>query len=170
MYCNMYFMKKIMILIFTFLLSASLWAQSADVITDILDTEEVTLGQVCYLTAVQLDYTDESSSYENAVSVMQEKGLLASSKNENQNAESAVSAVEVAYLFSKLWTVKGGVMYRITKGSPRYVFKQFQCDGVIKSTVDPSSHISGTEALSIYTACVNTYSDFNMSSVSMEEM
>ena len=162
----MYFMKKIMVLVFTLLLSASIYAQSADVITDILETKEVTFGQICYLTAVQLDYADEKSSYENAVTIMQEKGLVKADKN----AESAIPAVEVAYLFSKLWTVKGGLMYRITKGSPRYVFKQFQRDGVIKSTVDPSSHISGTEALSIYTACVNTYSDFNMASVSMEEM
>ena len=61
-------------------------------------------------------------------------------------------------------------MYRVTKGSPRYVFKQFQRDGIIKSTIDPSELISGSDALSIYTACVSTYSDFDMASVSMEEM
>ena len=159
-------MKKIMVLVFTFLLAASIYAQSADVITDILDTKEVTFGQICYLTAVQLDYTDENSSYENAVIVMQEKGLVKAGKN----AESAIPAIEVAYLFSKLWTIKGGLMYRITKGSPRYVFKQFQRDGIIKSTIDPSELISGSDALSIYTACVSTYSDFDMASVSMEEM
>lgn len=162
----MYFMKKIMVLVFTLLFSASIYAQSADVITDILDTKEVTFGQICYLTAVQLAYADESSSYENAVTIMQEKGLVKADKN----AESAIPAVEVAYLFSKLWTIKGGLMYRVTKGSPRYVFKQFQRDGIIKSTVDPSDLISGSDALSIYTACVNTYSDFDMASVSMEEM
>ena len=68
-------MKKIMVLVFTFLLAASIYAQSADVITDILDTKEVTFGQICYLTAVQLDYTDENSSYENAVIVMQNAGF-----------------------------------------------------------------------------------------------
>lgn len=159
-------MRKIIGLIFTFLLAASIYAQSADVITEILDTKEVTLGQICYLTAVQLDYVDENSSYENAVSIMQEKGFLKSYKN----ADSTIPAEEVAFLFSKLWTVKGGVMYKITKGSRRYVFKQFQRDGVIKPTVDPSESVSGTEALSIYTACVNTYSDFDMKSVTMEEI
>ena len=166
MYCNMYFMKKIMVLVFTLLFSASIYAQSADVITDILETKEVTVGQICYLTAVQLAYADESSSYENAVTIMQEKGIVKADKT----AESVIPAVEVAYLFSKLWTVKGGLMYRVTKGSPRYVFKQFQRDGIIKSTVDPSELISGSDALSIYTACVNTYSGFDMASVSMEDM
>ncbi len=166
MYCNMYFMKKIMVILFSSLLAASIYAQSADVITDILETKEVTAGQICYLTAVQLNYADDSSSYENAVSVMQEKGLLKADKA----ADSSISAVEIAYLFSKLWSVKGGLMYRITKGSPRYVFKQFQRDGVIKATVDPSALISGSEALSIYTACVNIYSDFDIKTVSMEGM
>jgi len=155
-----------MVLVFTFLLAASIYAQSADVITDILDTKEVTLGQICYLTAVQLNYAEESSSYENAVSIMQEKGFLKSDKS----ADSTIPAEEIAYLFSKLWTVKGGLMFRLTKGSRRYVFKQFQRDGIIKATVDPMESISGSDALSIYTACVNTYSDFDMRKVSMEDM
>ena len=28
-----------------------------------------------------------------------------------------------------IWPINGGLMYRLTKGSPRYAFKQFQADG-----------------------------------------
>ena len=59
-------------------------------------------------------------------------------------------------------------MFRLTKGSPRYAFKQFQSDGIINKKQEPSDFVTGAKALSIYTACVNRYSGFDMKSVSME--
>ena len=59
-------------------------------------------------------------------------------------------------------------MFRLTKGSPRYAFKQFQADGILSRKQDPSDFVSGAKALSIYTSCVNKYSGFNMKAVSME--
>ena len=59
-------------------------------------------------------------------------------------------------------------MYRITKGSPRYAFRQFQADGIMGADMDPSAFVSGEKALSIYTSCISKYSDFDMKNVSME--
>jgi len=59
-------------------------------------------------------------------------------------------------------------MYRLTKGSPRYAFKQFQADGILSSRQSPSDFVSGAKALSIYTSCVNKYSEFDIKNVSME--
>ena len=157
-------MKKIISLVFALFLVLSAYAQSADVITDILDTEEVTFGQVGYLTAVQMKLIEEDASYEDALSVLYEKGYIPSIEDE----DSPIPAVDVVYLYSKLWTIKGGLLFRLTKGSPRYAFRQFQSDGIISTDLDPSAYISGVKALSIYTACVNKYSDFNMKTVSME--
>ena len=157
-------MKKIISLIFALFLGLSVYAQSADVITDILETEEITFGQVCYLTAVQMNIIEDSASYEDAVTALYEHGYIPAL----EEYQSPVPAVDLAYLYSKLWNIQGGLMYRITHGSPRYAFRQFQSDGIIGSDVDPAAYISGEKALSIYTSCINRYSDFDMRNVSME--
>ena len=164
MCCKMITMKKIVSLLFALFLVLSAYAQSADVITDILETEEVTFGQVCYLTAVQMNIVEDSASYEDAVTALYEKGYIPSL----EDALVPVPAVDLAYLYSKLWNIKGGLMYRLTKGSPRYAFRQFQSDGIIGVDVDPANYISGEKALSIYTSCINKYSNFDMKNVSME--
>ena len=157
-------MKKIVSLLFALFLVLSAYAQSADVITDILETEEVTFGQVCYLTAVQMNIIDDSVSYEGAVTALYEHGYIP----EVEDFDAPVPAVDLAYLYSNLWNIKGGLMYRLTKGSPRYAFRQFQADGIIGADVDPANYVSGEKALSIYTSCISKYSDFDMKNVSME--
>lgn len=164
MYCKILPMKKIITLFFALFLALSVYAQSADVITDILATEEVTFGQISYLTAVQMNIVNDDASYDDAVMALYESGVIPFV----EEVDSPVPAVDLAYLYSKLWNIKGGLMYRITKGAPRYAFRQFQADGIISSALDPSSYVSGQKALSIYTSCVNKYSDFDMKNVSME--
>ena len=157
-------MKKIVSLLFALFLVLSAYAQSADVITDILETEEVTFGQVCYLTAVQMDIIEDSATYEEAVTALYEKGQIPVL----EDYDLPVPAVDLAYLYSRLWKINGGLMYRLSKGAPRYAFRQFQADGIIGNDVDPSSYVSGEKALSIYTSCISKYSDFDMKNVSME--
>ena len=164
MYDKMIFMKKIMIVIFGLLLGISAYAQSADVITDILESNEATFGQVCYIAAVQQQFIDDNASYDEAVQVLYENQIIPSL----EDASAPIPAVDLAYIFARLWNVQGGLMFRITKGSPRYAFKQFQSDGIIDSEADPSKYVTGAKALSIYTSCVNKYIGFDMKAVSME--
>ena len=124
----------------------------------------MTFGQISYLTAVQMKIVDDSASYEDAVVALYENGYIPII----EEYDAPVPAVDLAYLYSKLWNIKGGLLYRITKGAPRYAFRQFQADGIVSADMDPSTYISGEKALSIYTACINKYSDFDMKNVSME--
>ena len=140
------------------------FTQSADVITDLLESDKVSFGQVSYLAAVQMNLLDENESYENAVKVLVDNDIIP----DGEEADTPIPLVDIAYIYSKLWDVKGGLMYRLTKGSPRYAFRQFQSDGIISSDADPAWLVSGAKALSIFTSCVNKYSGFDMRSVSME--
>lgn len=140
------------------------FSQSADVITDLLESDKVSFGQVSYLAAVQMNLLDENDSYENAVKALVDNDIIP----DGEEADSPIPLVDIAYIYSKLWDVKGGLMYRLTKGSPRYAFRQFQSDGIISSDADPAWLVSGAKALSIFTSCVNKYSGFDMRSVSME--
>ncbi len=95
---------------------------------------------------------------------MYEKGIIPNS----EDPQAPIPLVDIAYIYSRLWPIQGGLMFRLTKGSPRYAFKQFQSDGIINKKQEPSDFVTGAKALSIYTACVNRYSGFDMKSVSME--
>lgn len=164
MCCKLLSMKKLVTLLFIFLASMALYAQSADVITDLLESKEATFGQICYLAAVQQNLIDENDDYEKAVQSMYENKLIPGIEDANE----AIPLVDIAYIYSKLWTIKGGLMYRITKGSPRYAFRQFQADGILTAKNEPSDIVSGAKALSIFTSCINKYSGFDMKAVSME--
>lgn len=157
-------MKKIVSVLFCLLIGLTVYAQSADVITELLESEQVTFGQVSYLAAVQTNLIGEDDSYEAAVDALFQNGIIPLAKD----PETPIPLVDIAYIYSRLWPIKGGLMYRLTKGAPRYVFKQFQADGILTSKQEPGDFVSGAKALSIYTSCVNKYSGFNMESVSME--
>ena len=157
-------MKKKLSLLICLLLSFSLYAQSADVITEILDSKQATFGQVCYLAAVQQNLVTEDASYEKAVQVLFENAIIPNA----EDPMAPIPLVDIAYIYAHLWPVKGGLMFRLTKGSPRYAFKQFQSDGILSRKQDPADFVSGAKALSIYTSCVKKYSGFNIKSVSME--
>ncbi len=164
MYCKILPMKKIVTLFITLFVTLSVYAQSADVITDILESEKATFGQICYLAAVQKNLISETDSYDAAVQSLFENKIIPDLEDSN----AAIPLVDIAYIYSRLWPVSGGLMYRITGGSPRYAFKQFQADGILTSKQEPSDFVSGAKALSIFTSCVNQYSGFDMKKVSME--
>ena len=157
-------MKKKLSVLFCLFIGLSAFAQSADVITELLETKTATFGQVCYIAAVQKDLVKENASYENAVQALFENRIIPAS----EDPLAPIPLVDIAYIYSRLWPVEGGLMYRLTKGSPRYAFKQFQADGILSSRQSPSDFVSGAKALSIYTSCVNKYSEFDIKNVSME--
>ena len=158
-------MKRCIFLGLALLFSSFAFAQSADVITEILDSKEGTFGQVCYISAVQQGFIKDSASYDEAIASLQKKGQLPDSVVSTDS----IPAVDAVYIFTKIWDIKGGLMYRITKGSPRYAFRQFQSDGIIDSTLEPNNLISGEKLLQIYTSCSSKYGSYDLSKVSMEE-
>lgn len=161
-------MKKIFIILSVFLAGSFFYAQSADVITDILQSNFASIGQVCYLSAVQQELISEESSYEDAVKVLYDAGQI----NKIEDIDYAgrfVTYKDVSYIFSKIWDVKGGLMFRLFADSPRYAFKQFQKDGIFASSADPSAAVSGNDVLTILTKCISQYGDFDLSSVDMDE-
>ena len=129
-----------------------------------LESNQATFGQVSYLAAVQKNLIDENDSYDAAIQALVENQIIPGL----EDSDTPIPLVDIAYIYSQLWTIKGGLMYRLTGGSPRYAFKQFQADGILDANQEPSDFVSGAKALSIYTSCVNTYSGFDMKSVSME--
>ena len=130
------------------------FAQSADVVTDILKSDEATYGQVCYLSAIHQGIISEDASYEDAVNALLNRGQIP----ENVSAYDSVFMANLAFIYVQIWpNIKGGLMFSLTNGSPRYAFKKLKSDGVISENTDPKEVVSGAEALNILTACMMEY-------------
>lgn len=152
-------MKKIITLFLALFLLGAAYSQSADVVTEMLNSPEVTYGQVCYLSAVHQGLVSENATYDESIKVLYEKGQIP----QDVDKTSPVVMANLSFIYAQMWNVQGGLMYRLTKGSPRYAFKQLKADGVISSSADPSTVASGADALSIYTSCAMLYGGMKLS-------
>lgn len=129
------------------------FAQSNEKISEILESTQVTYGQICYISASAQGFIEDDASYQDAIQVLYDKNQIKSMVHENE----LIPLVNVAFVYSQIWSVKGGLMCKLTNGAPRYVFKQLKSDEIIGKTKDPSTIISGKEALSLYTTCASFY-------------
>ncbi len=146
-------MKRIILIILGLFISISAYAQSQNVITEILESSEANFGQVCYISAVMQSLVTDDASYDEAVNALYEHEQLPYVVESSQS----IPLIDAAYIFSFMWDIKGGLMYRITKGAPRYVFKQFQADKIISYYAEPKQIVSGIEIMRMFTACEKKY-------------
>ena len=147
-------MKKIVSILICLFIAGCIYAQSADVITKILNSDEVCYGEICYLSAVRQNLISEDASYGEAISALYDEGQIPMHLEVNE----PVCLVKLSYIYSRLWPdLKGSLMYKLTKGSPRYTFKLFKADGILEHNADPYDTLSGFEALNILTLCMLEY-------------
>ena len=147
-------MKRIFLFLVVLFVGSVVFAQSADVVTEILGAEEATYGQVCYLSAIHQGLISDDASYEEAVEVLFSRGQIP----ENVSAYDSVYMANLAFIYMQIWpNIKGGLMFSLTKGSPRYAFKKLKSDGVISQNADPNQIVSGRDALNILTTCMIEY-------------
>ena len=148
-------LKKIFISAVIFLFSSFAFSQSADFVSNILESPQVTFGQIGYLVAVYQNFVPESATEDEAMASLfnagQIQGVIDSSK--------IIRYDEAAFLFSKIWKINGGLFFRLTKANPRYAFRQLRADGVIPKNADPSNSPSGVQILNMFTAGNLKYGD-----------
>lgn len=166
MCCKMKVMKRILSVLFILFAAGVAFAQSADVVTDILESDEATYGQVCYLSAIHQGLISEEASYEDAVSVLLSKGQIP----EDVGAYDSVYMANLAFIYVQIWpNIKGGLMFTLTHGSPRYAFKKLKSDGIITDDTDPNAVVTGAQALNILTACMMEYGTDESMDMEIEE-
>lgn len=147
-------MKKIVSLLICIFIASSIYAQSADVITKILKSDEACYGEICYLSAVRQNLISENATYQEAIDVLYSDGQIPV----HVSVDDPVYLINLSYIFSRLWPdLSGSLMYKLTKGSPRYTFKLLKSDGILNSNADPYDTVSGFEALNILTLCMLEY-------------
>lgn len=125
------------------------FAQSADKVTQILEADEITYGQLGYLSACQLSLVDDSTSFVEAFTALQNAGYV----GKDVSAGDKVTYKGLSGLCSRTFGIRESLMYRITSAD-RYAFKQLQSLGAVPSSADPGRTVSGYDAMSVISECI----------------
>ncbi len=150
--------KKVFIALIIVLISLSgLFAQNPDEVSRMLETQEVTVGQVGYFLAVYLELVPDVANGRASLDALQTAGY-----GTFRNADAPISLSELAGLCMKVWKIEGGLMYSLFK-SNHYAFREFQSKGYISFSEDPMSHVSGYRALNLIYKCLDSEEDVSPS-------
>lgn len=150
--------KKVFIALIIVLISLSgLFAQNPDEVSRMLETQEVTVGQVGYFLAVYLELVPDVANGRASLDALQTAGY-----GTFRNVDAPISLSELAGLCMKVWKIEGGLMYSLFK-SNHYAFREFQSKGYISFSEDPMSHVSGYRALNLIYKCLDSEEDVSPS-------
>lgn len=139
--------KKIfLVLIIMGIVQIAAFSQSFDKLTELIKTDEITVGQACYMVASYLSLINEKATDDAAVEQLKKAGIL----SEKASGTAPVKLGQLCSLYGKALKTKGGMMYSLTKASGRYAYKEFVAKGYIPSGKDPSMHVSGTDAIGLF--------------------
>lgn len=144
-------LKKTLFLVLFLVFSAILgYSQSSEKISVILNTEQVTLGQVAYLAGVYGFNIPEESNFKSAFEDLKRRKLVSYDSSENDLA----TLEQTAFIFMKATKMNGGLMYRITQ-SKRYAFKEFKARGIIPQKMSPTAKITGHDIFGLLNSCMS---------------
>lgn len=137
---------------FMLFFTISLYSQSADSVTNILESQQVNYAQVSYFVAVHLELLPDGANEQQAMNVL----TLANISDIPENPYKPLTYKKFSQMCMNAWIKKGGLMYSITK-SPRYAFREMQSLGLISLQKYPNQYLSGKEALNIMSKCIKIY-------------
>jgi len=118
--------------------SASIAAQSNEMIDEILAEDTATVGSAAYVALAAGGLIDDDTSPGRAAAVAREAGWLP----EDIDATSPASFGQIAYLLMQSAEINGGLMYRLVPG-PRYAAREFVYRGWSPERKAPGEHVSG---------------------------
>lgn len=130
-------------------------AQSADSVTELLIAENIYLPQVSYFATVYLGLGADEISYSDATTILDENIGFP----EIKNPQDELTYKDFSYFCTRVWNIKGGLMYRITK-APRYALRELKALGYVSPNIDPNTLVTGRDALTIMTECAE-YAEVN---------
>ena len=128
--------------IFLVLLSGNVFAQSNDIVDELLQEEEATFGKAAYLVMVASNIIAEDSSLDSAIAALQEQGW----KIETRENDEPIKLGELSLMLMKSLEISGGIMYKITSNA-RYACRELSNLGLIIGNKSPYRTLSGEEAL-----------------------
>ncbi len=148
-------MKKsfftIALLVFLFVPLSAVFSQSSEKISEYLDEDFLTNEQISYLAAVYKNLVPEDSDYTQAFEALKNENLFP----KDASGEKLADLETVAKVYADATGIKGGILYTLTK-SKRYAFKELKAKGILPETADPSTRVTGRDAIAIFNGCIET--------------
>ncbi len=144
-------MKKLfLILAFPLFFSLNnLSAQSSQKLSEYLDVDFLTNAQASYLAAAYKNLIPEDATYSQAFQALKETTPFLNSADENDY----ITLMDISKIYADAANLRGGLLYRLTK-SRRYAFKELKAQGILPETADPSSKVTGRDAIAIFNGCL----------------
>ncbi len=147
-------MKKFFPALALLMAAAAVSAQSAQKISQIVESPELSYGQAAY---IAMSYSEmgggiieESSSDSDALEAAFQRKWI---KN-GAVVQAAIRLDELCALYVSAAGIKGGVLCGLIKNSPRYSFRELKALGLLDQYADPAMKIDGQNALNLFNACV----------------
>ncbi len=128
--------------VFIVLLSGNVFAQSNDIVDELLLEEEATFGKTVYLVLVASSIIADESSIDNAVTALQEQEWKIETRGKNE----PIKLGELSLVLMKSLEINGGLMYKITSNA-RYACRELSYLGLVIGNSSPYRTLSGEEAL-----------------------
>lgn len=142
-------MRKFLIVsLFAFFSVMAVNAQSAEKLSALLSTPQITKGQAAYLAATFQNLVSDDASEEESFNVLAEKKFFSG----KESADEFITLGKASAVFAKAVNLKGGILYSITHNS-RYSYRELKAKGILPYDADPSFKISGRDAIVILDGC-----------------
>lgn len=145
-------MKKFLPALALLIAAAAVSAQSAQKISQIVESPELSYGQAAY---IALSYSDAETMDESADDTQAFEAAFQRKWIKNGAVvQAAIRLDELCALYVSAAGIKGGVLCGLIKNSPRYSFRELKALGLLDQYADPAMKIDGQNALNLFNACV----------------
>ena len=141
--------RKILFLSILLMLSCFCFGQSADFVSEMIESTAVTYEDAAYFCAINLELIQDDVSPADAVKALDDAKFFSMPKD----SKISITYEVLANMCMRTWDIKGGLMYTITKAN-RYAFKEMQYLGFIPNNANPKSTVSGIQMLNLITRCI----------------
>ena len=137
-------MKKILIFTLFSIFSAGIFAQSNDIIDDILKQDYLSCGNGSYLVLTAGNLIADSATVEDALSFSKKQGWI----SEKISAADKMSLGQYSLAVMKTFKISGGMLYTLFP-SARYASRELGYLGYISRDSGSYRNLNGNEAISI---------------------
>ena len=142
-------MRRVFIFFLVFLsLTVPLCAQTADNVTKLLESKQVSFDQAAYFASVWIhlieDYTGEQHAGDLLLEKIPELSVIKRNKPLRYN--------DLALICMKAWRFKGGISWS-AKQNRRNALREMKAWGLIPANADPHTKVNGRETLYIMMKC-----------------
>lgn len=137
-------LRKLLVITAFFLTSAALFAQSNEIIDDILGQKALTVENGAYLGLSAAGLIGDDLTPEEALNFLKDEGWIKAKRNSGDE----MSLGEYSLVLMKGFSMSGGMMYTIFQ-SARYASRELGYKGYISRDAGAYRSLSGSEAISI---------------------